>query len=80
MAANIPSYLGPGIEAAAKLIQQKADDYAEQFGHDDMGGLSFGSGRHADVKSDHHNFMLELVDELRALIDSQHQHQESDNV
>lgn len=62
--------LGPGINVAAQLIQKKADDYAEQFGHDDMGGLSFGSGRHADVKSDHHSFMLELVDELRALIDA----------
>ncbi|HHA2894697.1 TPA: hypothetical protein ACOFC4_000259 [Stenotrophomonas maltophilia] len=63
--------LGPGIEAAAKLIQKKADDYAEEFGYDDMGGLSFGRGHHAEVKSDHHAFMLELVDELRAPIDSQ---------
>ncbi|HHA2881270.1 TPA: hypothetical protein ACOFD0_001274 [Stenotrophomonas maltophilia] len=61
--------LGAGIEAAAKLIQKKADDYAEEFGYDDMGGLSFGRGLHAEVKSDHHSFMLELVDELRALID-----------
>lgn len=63
--------LGPGLDAAAKLIQKKADDYAEEFGYDDMGGLSFGRGLHAEVKSDHHSFMLELVDELRALIDSQ---------
>ncbi|PJL41030.1 hypothetical protein B9Y78_07955 [Stenotrophomonas maltophilia] len=63
--------LGPGIEAAAKLIQKKADDYAEEFGYDDMGGLSFGRGIHAEVKSDHHFFMLELVDELRALLASQ---------
>ncbi len=61
--------LSPGIEAAAKLIQKKADDYAEEFGYDDMGGLSFGRGHHAEVKSDHHCFMMELVDELRALID-----------
>ena len=63
--------LGPGLDAAAKLIQKKADDYAEEFGYDDMGGLSFGRGHHAEVKSDHHSFMLELVDELRALIDGQ---------
>ncbi|MCU1123568.1 hypothetical protein ABK045_20385 [Stenotrophomonas pavanii] len=63
--------LGPGLDAAASLIQKKADDYADEFGYDDMGALSFGRGHHAEVKSAHHFFMLELVDELRALIDSQ---------
>lgn len=63
--------LGSGIEVAAKFIQEKADDYAEQHGYNDMGALSFGSGHHAEVKTDHHFFMVELVDELRALIDSQ---------
>lgn len=61
--------LGPGLDAAASLIQKKADDYADEHGYDDMGALSFGRGHHAEVKSDHHFFMLELVDELRALID-----------
>lgn len=61
---------GPGLDAAASLIQKKADDYADEFGYDDMGSLSFGRGHHAEVKSDHHFFMLELVNELRALIDN----------
>lgn len=38
-----------------------------EYGSDDMGGLSFGSGAHAEVKMDHYNNLLELADELDAL-------------
>ncbi|OBU85396.1 hypothetical protein [Chromobacterium subtsugae] len=57
-----------GVEACAKMLEKKAEDYASEFGHSDMGALSFGSGFHADVKRDHHSTLLELAEELRALL------------
>lgn len=56
-----------GVEAAAALLSKKADDFAKEHGHDDMGGLSFGRGAHADAKLDYHSGLLELADEVREM-------------
>lgn len=55
-----------GVTPGAYL-RKKAEDYAMEYGSDDMGGLSFGSGAHAEVKMDHYNNLLELAEELDAL-------------
>lgn len=57
-----------GVESAARLIDQKAELYAIRFGHDDLGGLSFGTGPHAEIKMDHYTSMIELADEVRATL------------
>lgn len=57
----------PKPTTAGAYLRKKADDYAMEYGHDDMGGLSFGSGAHAEAKQDYHNNLLELADELDAL-------------
>ena len=57
-----------GAEAAARLIDQKAELYATRFGHDNTGGISFGQGPHAESKMDHYTGLLELADELRAAL------------
>ena len=57
-----------GVEAAARLIDQKAELYAIRFGIDDLGGLSFGQGPHAEIKMDHYTSMIELADEVRAML------------
>lgn len=64
---GVPDSFREGVEAAARLIDQKADVYAARFGHDDMGGLSFGTGQHADIKRDTHSVLIKLADEIRAL-------------
>jgi hypothetical protein len=56
-----------GIEAAAKLLERKADDFARENGSDDLGGLSFGRGAHADAKLEYHSTLLELAEEIRSL-------------
>ena len=58
--------VGP-IEAVAKMIDKKADDFAQEHGHDDMGGLSFGRGQQADAKMDHHSTLVELAEEIRSI-------------
>lgn len=57
-----------GVEAVAKLLDKKADDYALEYGTDDMGALSFGSGRHADARLEYHSTLIELAEEVRAMI------------
>ncbi|UIF90912.1 hypothetical protein [Cupriavidus sp. UYPR2.512] len=52
-----------GLKQAAEFIQKKADDYAREFGKDDMGSLSFGN---EDMQI-YHWHLLELADEIRAL-------------
>lgn len=56
-----------GIEASAKLLERKAEEYAHEFGGDDMGALSFGKGEHAAIKLDYYNNLLELADEIRGI-------------
>jgi hypothetical protein len=65
--AAAPAGWRDGVEAVAKLLRKKADDYAEMFGHDDMGSLSFGCGHGGEAKSDHHEHLLELEEEVRAM-------------
>lgn len=57
-----------GVEAAVNLIDKKAEDYATEHGHDDMGGLSFGTGQHAQIKADYHSSLIELAAEVLGLI------------
>lgn len=47
----------------AAFIERKADDYAREYGVDDMGSLSFGN----DTMRDYHWGLLELADEIRNL-------------
>lgn len=64
----VPDGWRSGVEAVAKLIEKKADDYALEYGHGDMGGLSFGSGSHAEAKSDYHSSLIELAAEVLDMI------------
>lgn len=52
-----------GLIEAASFIQQKADNYAREFGVNDMGSLSFGN----EDMLIYHWHLLELADEIRAL-------------
>lgn len=63
-----PSEWCAGVEAVTKMLSKKADDFALEHGHDDMGGLSFGSGAHAEAKMDWHSGLLELEEEARAML------------
>ena len=67
-APSVPDGWREGVESAARLIDQKAELYAIRFGHDDIGGLSFGTGAHAEIKMDHYTSMIELADEVRATL------------
>ena len=67
---SVPDGWREGVESAARLIDMKADLYSTRFGHDDMGGLSFGTGAHAEIKMDHYTSLLELADEVRAMLAS----------
>ena len=69
-APSVPDGWKEGVESAARLIDMKADLYSTRFGHDDMGGLSFGTGAHAEIKMDHYTSLLELADEVRAMLAS----------
>ena len=57
-----------GVESAARLIDLKADLYSTRFGHDDMGVLSFGTGENAEIKMAHYTVLLNLADEVRAML------------
>ena len=59
-----------GVEAAAALLSKKADDFAQKHGYDDMGGMSFGRGSHADAKLDYHSSLIELAEEVRAMLNT----------
>ena len=67
-APSVPDGWKEGVESAARLIDQKAELYAIRFGHDDLGGLSFGTGPHAEIKMDHYTGLLDLADEVRAML------------
>ena len=53
-------------EAIAKFVSQGARDLAEQYGSDDMGSLSFGSGLHGEARFDRYNELMELDDDIRS--------------
>ena len=50
------------------MLQEKADDYAEEYGYDDMGGLSFGGGMGGEIKMDYYNNLIELIEEVEAML------------
>jgi len=57
-----------GVEAVANMLDKQAADYAIEFGSNDMGSLSFGSGSHADAKQDHYNTLRELAEDARSIL------------
>jgi len=67
-APSIPKGWKEGVEAVAAMLQKKADDYADEYGYDDMGGLSFGGGVGGEIKMDYYNNLIELVEEVRAML------------
>lgn len=67
-APSVPDGYLAGIKASAAMLQKKADDYANEHGYDDMGGLSFGSGMNGEIKMDYYTTLLELVDEVKSML------------
>lgn len=67
-AAPVPHGWRDCVLAVADMLKKKADAFADEHGYDDMGGLSFGQGSHADAKLDHHSNLIELEEEVRAMI------------
>ena len=66
----VPEEWRAGVLAVATMVEKKADNYAAEFGSVDMGALSFGIGHRADIKRDHYHSLVELADEIRALLAS----------
>lgn len=56
-------------ERCAKVFEQKAHDYAREYGHDDMGSLSFGQGIGGEIKMDYYSDLLENASLIRNLGD-----------
>ena len=67
-APSVPNTYAAGINAVAAMLQSKADEYAKEHGHDDMGGLSFGPGMGGEIKMDYYTNLVELVDDVRAML------------
>lgn len=67
-AQSVPNGYLAGVKAVAAMVQKKADDYANEHGYDDMGGLSFGPGMNGEIKMDYYTTLLELVDEVKAML------------
>ena len=67
-APSVPEGWQDGVKAVADMLQKKADDYATEHGHDDMGGLSFGGGIGGEIKMDYYNNLIELIEEVRAML------------
>jgi hypothetical protein len=67
-APSVPEDWKEGVEAVAAMLQKKADDYAEEYGYDDMGVLSFGEGMCGQIKMDYYTNLIELTEEVRAML------------
>ncbi len=67
-APSVPEGWKEGVEAVAATLQKKADDYAEEYGYDDMGVLSFGEGMCGQIKMDYYSNLIELTEEVRAML------------
>lgn len=52
-----------GIQDAAKMLDTKADDYAKEFGFDDMGALEFSR----EAQREYHSTLVELAEEVRSM-------------
>lgn len=63
----VPDGYAQGVEAVAKMLEKKADDFASENGYDDMGGLSFGGNLNGELMRDYHSGLLELAEEVRAM-------------
>lgn len=67
-APSVPDGWKLGIEAAAKMLEEKADSFAAEHGYNDMGSLSFGQGAHANAKMEWHSSLIELAIGVRAML------------
>ncbi|WP_186202407.1 hypothetical protein [Burkholderia gladioli] len=61
-----------GVNAVAKMLEKKADDYANEFGSvdPDTNALEFGTGAHAEAKREYHWSLVELIEEVQAMLDA----------
>lgn len=57
------------LEQVAAMLDEKADDYANECGNvdPDTGALEFGRGWQGEVREDSYNTLRELADEVRAM-------------
>lgn len=53
-------------EACALKLESEANTLASTCGYEDMGGLSFGRGDHAEAKMGRYNELLELAEAIRS--------------
>jgi hypothetical protein len=60
-------WFAEGVKAVVSLLNKKADDYANEYGSDDMGGLSFGGGTKGMAMLEYHSGLLELAEEIADL-------------
>lgn len=67
-AQSVPDTYAAGINAVAAMLQAKAAEYAREHGHDDTGVLSFGPGMGGEIKMDYYTNLIELVDDVRAML------------
>lgn len=67
-ASAVPEGWRQGVEAVAQMIQKKADDFANDYGFDDMGILSFGRGEGGERNSEYYFSLCELVEDIRAML------------
>jgi hypothetical protein len=60
-------------ERVAEFLDQRAEDYALEFGRgrDSEGGLSFGCGPWVHIRKDYYNELLENAGAVRAMGDAQ---------
>lgn len=58
-------------ERIAKVFEQKAHDYAREYGHGDMGSLSFGQGIGGEIKMDYYSDLLANASLIRAMGDKE---------
>ena len=65
---SIPEGWKEGVEDVAAMLRKKADDYADEYGYDDMGGLSFGVGMGGEAKMDYYNNLIGLIEEVQAML------------
>ncbi|WP_219305747.1 ASCH/PUA domain-containing protein [Aeromonas hydrophila] len=54
-----------GVGAVAAMIEKKAEDYATEHGHEDMGLLSFGRSQ---AQADYYESLVELGEDVRRML------------
>jgi len=52
-------------EAIADTFKKEADNYAHEYGQDDMGSLSFGGGSLGNAREEYYNWLVEHEEAIR---------------